>query len=193
MALKGIAVFLDRDGTINEEVGLVYRACQLRLLPRAPEAIRLLNDRGIRVIVTTNQSVVARGLCTEQDIEKIHDGLKEKLHEKGAYVDAIWYCPHHENGEVEEYRKNCSHRKPNIGMLKEAVIQFNLDLPRCYVIGDQSVDVKMGRNAGCGTILVKTGYGGRDEKFQVLPDVVCKDLADAVRWILKEVSGNQIS
>jgi len=181
--INNVAVFLDRDGVINEEVDLLYRVEQLRLLSGAAEAIRQFNEQGIKVIVVTNQPVVARGLCTEQNVEKIHEVLQRMLNEKGAHLDAIYYCPYHENADLPKYRKACPDRKPNIGMLKKAASRFHLDLQQCFVVGDRTVDIQTGVNAGCRTILVKTGYGGSDGKYEVRPNYVCKDLREAVDLI----------
>lgn len=186
--MGNIAVFLDRDGVINEEVDLLYRADQLRLLPGAGEAIRRLNERGIKAIVVTNQAVVARGLCTEEEVEEIHRRLRQMLAKKGAYLDAIYWCPHHENADLPRYRKVCGCRKPDTGLLEEAVNRFNLDISRCFLIGDRTVDIQTGKNAGCRTILVETGYGGKDGKYDVKPDYICKDLKEAVDLILSELN-----
>ena len=183
MAANNIGVFLDRDGVINEEVGMLYRIDQLRLLPGVPEAIQLCNKYGSEVIVITNQPVIARGLCTERNMEGIHEALETMLNEKGAQLSEIYYCPHHENADLLKYRKTCSDRKPNIGMLKKASKRFNLDLQKCFVVGDRTVDILTGKNAGCQTILVKTGYGGRDAKYDVSPDYMCADLAEAMHLI----------
>ncbi len=188
--MDNIAVFLDRDGVINEEMDLLYRPDQLHLLPGVGNAIHQLNDHAIKAIVVTNQPVVARGLCTEQDIEKIHEALQRMLAEEGACLDAIYFCPHHENADLPKYRKDCPNRKPHIGMLEEAARAFNLDLQQCFLIGDRTVDIQTGVNAGSKTILVKTGYGGQDGKYQAQPDYVCKDLQEAVDIVLKELIAN---
>jgi len=186
--INNVAVFLDRDGVINEEVDLLYRVEQLRLLPGAAEAIQQLNEHGIKVIVVTNQPVVARGLCTEQDMEEIHEVLQRMLNEKGAHLDAIYYCPYHENADLPKYRKACPDRKPNIGMLQKATRQFNLDLQNSFMVGDRTVDIQTGINAGCRTILVKTGYGGTDGKYGARPDYVCKDLRETVDLIINSLT-----
>ncbi len=188
MAAKSIGVFLDRDGVINEEVGLLYRVNQLRLLSGVPEAIQECSKYGFKVIVVTNQPVIARGLCTEQYMEEIHEALQGMLNEKGAQLSEIYYCPHHENADLLRYRKACSCRKPNVGMLMRASEKFNLDLQRSFLIGDRTVDILTGKNAGCQTILVKTGYGGSDGKYDVSPDYECADLAEAVHLITTVLS-----
>ena len=178
------AVFLDRDGVINEEVDLLHHCDQLRLIPGAAEGIRLLNTAALKVIVVTNQPVVARGLCTEQDIETIHDRLRQLLATEGARLDAVYYCPHHENADVAEYRMVCPDRKPGAGMLRRAAQDFGLDLLECYMVGDRTVDIQAGKEAGCRTILVNTGYAGRDRKHDITADNVCSDLKHAAETIL---------
>lgn len=180
-------VFLDRDGVINAEVHLLHRVEQLVLLPGVAEAIRVLNRLGVRVVVVTNQPVVARGLCTEGDVARIHRALRRQLGRSQARLDAVYFCPHHENADLRRYRKNCPDRKPNIGMLQKAARRFGLELPRCFMIGDQTVDVQTGKNAGCRTILVRTGYGGRDRKHRVRADFICADLAESARLVARLV------
>lgn len=183
------AVFLDRDGVINEEVDLLHREDQLALIPGAAEAIRRLNDTGILVIVVTNQPAVARNLCTEADVRRIHARLAEMLRQAaGARLDGVYYCPHHPEKHHADgnpaYRIDCDCRKPGIGMLEEARRAFGLDYARCYMVGDTTRDIQAGRNAGCRTILVRTGYGGRDGKCQVQADLVVDDLAAAAGVVI---------
>jgi histidinol-phosphate phosphatase family protein len=178
------AVFLDRDGVINEEVDLLHRIDQLRLLPGAAEGIRLLNNAGLKVIIVTNQPVVARGLCTEKDIDTIHDKLRQLLAYEQARIDAVYFCPHHENANLAEYRMVCPDRKPGPGMLQRAAQDFSLDLSECYMVGDRTVDIQAGKDAGCRTILVTTGYAGRDGKHDVTADAVCNDLKHAAEIIV---------
>jgi mannose-1-phosphate guanylyltransferase / phosphomannomutase len=183
-ACRAPGVFLDRDGVINEEVDLLCRGDQLSLIDGSAEAIRRLNEADLRVIVVTNQPVVARGLCTEQDVERIHGKLERMLADRGARVDAFYFCPHHENANLPQYRTVCECRKPNIGMLTKAAERFGLDLGRSYMVGDRTVDIQAGANAGCVTILVKTGYGGTDGKCPVMPMFTCVNLAAAADIIL---------
>jgi histidinol-phosphate phosphatase family protein len=178
-------VFLDRDGVINEEVNLLCRTDQLVLIPGAAEGVRLLNQEGRKVIVITNQSVVARGLVSPRGVALIHRALRHMLAQNGARLDAIFYCPYHQDADVPRYRRICDARKPGIRMLLKAEHRFRLDLRKSYMIGDQSVDIEAGRRAGCRTILVRTGFGGRDGKFPAAPDFVFDDLLSAARFILK--------
>jgi len=178
------AVFLDRDGVINEEVDLLHRVDQLRLIPGAAAGIRLLNEAGLPVVIVTNQPVVARGLCTEDDVRSIHRELQARLEAEGAHVDGVEFCPHHEDADLPAYRVQCACRKPGTGMLRAAAGRLGLDLGRCVVVGDRTVDVQTGRDAGCRTILVRTGYAGADGKHDVQPDRSCADLREAAELIL---------
>lgn len=179
------AVFLDRDGVVNEEDGIVRSAGQLRLLPGAGEAIARLNRASLPVIVVTNQPVVARGWCSEADLAGIHDHLRALLRPFGAALDAIYYCPHHENADDPAYRAVCDCRKPRPGLLRRAARDFSLDPSRCVLIGDRTVDLEAARAAGAAAWLVRTGYGGGDGKCDVRPDRVFDDLAAAVDFLLR--------
>lgn len=179
------AVFLDRDGVINEEDGIIRSIDQLRLLPGVGEAIARLNEAGLPVIVITNQPVVARGWCTEAEVGVIHDHLRDLLRSHGATLDAIYYCPHHENANDPAYRLVCECRKPRPGLLKRAGGDFGLDLSRCVLIGDRTVDLEAARAAGTAAWLVRTGYGGEDGKCGTAPDLTFADLTEAVEAILE--------
>jgi len=178
------AVFLDRDGVINEEDGIIQSVEQLRLLPGVGEAIARLNRASLPVIVITNQPVVARGWCTEAELGLIHDHLRELLRPHEATLDAIYYCPHHENANDPAYRLVCDCRKPRPGLLKRAAGDFGLDLSRCVLIGDRTVDLEAARAAEAAAWLVRTGYGGEDGKCGAEPDRTFADLAEAVKAIL---------
>ena len=186
MVSRQVVVFLDRDGVINEEVDMLYRMDQLRLVPGVSQAIGRLNSAGLPVVVVTNQPVVARGLCTEEELQGIHKELERRLNTEGAYLDAIYFCPHHEEADLLDYRKACPDRNPGTGMIQRATEEFNCELGECFVVGDRTADIQMGKDAGCHTILVETGYGGNDGKYPAVPDVVCKDLPEAVSWILEQ-------
>jgi D-glycero-D-manno-heptose 1,7-bisphosphate phosphatase len=188
------AVFLDRDGTICREVGYLSLVEQLQLLPGAAEAIGRLNRRGLSVIVITNQSGVARGYFSESILGDIHDRLREELARFSAHVEAIYYCPHHPDGILEEYRTECRCRKPGIGLLERAALEHNLDLATSFVVGDKYLDIETGVRAGTRTLLVLTGYGQeeyqrRNEMKHYHPDHVAADLSDAVDWILTQPEG----
>ena len=180
-----IAAFMDRDGTITEEMGYLKEPEKLKLIPRSDEAIRLLNEKRILAIVVSNQSGVARGYFTEKTVKETHKRLKELLTEKEAHLDGIYYCPHPPEFGSSKYRKNCSCRKPKPGMLLKAAKKFNLDLKKCYVIGDKVDDIKLARNVGAKGILVLTGYGQKSRE-KIRPDYIARDLYQAVKWILTE-------
>ena len=183
-------VFLDRDGTVNQYRGLVSQPEQLELEENAAEAIRRLNRSGYLAIIVTNQPVVARGMCSVEDVERIHDKLKTLLGQEGVYVDDIRFCPHHpDKGYPEEnpaYKIPCRCRKPDIGMLADCASAYHIDLERSWMVGDTTMDLQTGKNAGTRTALVLTGQAGQDGKYAAAPDVTGKDLLDAVEQILKE-------
>jgi D-glycero-D-manno-heptose 1,7-bisphosphate phosphatase len=184
------SVFLDRDGTINREVHHLRRVEELELLDGASEGIRLLNRAGLRVIVVTNQAAVARGLLSEARLAEIHTELRGMLAREGAYVDAIYYCPHHPSEGLGRYRQECDCRKPRTGSLKRAAADLGLDLRQSYCVGDKKSDLEAGRAAGCRTVLVRTGYGFATEAqldgHAWQPNFVATDLLEAARWILAQ-------
>lgn len=177
------AVFLDRDGTINIEKEYLYLARDFEFIPGAPEAIRLLNQAGILVVVVTNQSGIARGFYTEDDVENLHRHIARELEPFGAHVDAWLYCPHHPAGRGS-YALPCMCRKPLPGMVNEAAERFGIDLDNSTMIGDKRADIEAGAAAGCRTILVRTGYGAEEERFIGPQTVVCDDLLSAVKYLL---------
>lgn len=183
------AIFLDRDGTINRKNGLIYQEDQFELEPCAVEAIRTINSSGYLAIVVTNQPVVARGLCQIEDVERIHKKMETLLGREGVYLDDICYCPHHpDKGYPEEnpaYKIPCHCRKPDIGMLEDCVRKYNIDLAASWVVGDTTVDIQTGINAGTKTALVLTGDAGKDGKYDVQPDLTAGDLLEAIKEITK--------
>lgn len=183
------AVFLDRDGTVNVKNGLVYRPEMLELEDCAVEAIRLINRSGRLAILITNQPAVARGLCGIEDILCIHRKLQTLLGNSGVYLDDIQFCPHHpDKGYPEEnplYKIPCHCRKPDTGMIETCAEKFNIDLEQSWFIGDSTVDIQTGKNAGTRTALVLTGDAGRDGKYSAAPDLVAGDLLEAVERILE--------
>ena len=182
----GKAVFLDRDGTIIEDVGYIGERSRVRFLPRAGEAIRLLNENGFRVIVVTNQAGVARGYFTEQTVQGLNWYIQSALAEQGARIDMFYYCPHHIDGVIAEYRQDCYCRKPNPGMIEVAAREFNINLADSFVIGDKISDVEAGRRAGCRTVLI-AGEDPPDNKEGVImtADHVALDLCQAIEWLVK--------
>ena len=177
------AVFLDRDGTINIEKEYLYRAKDFEFIPGAPEAVRLLNQAGIMVVVVTNQSGVARGYYTEDDVENLHRHIARELERSEAHIDAWLYCPHHPSGRGS-YALPCDCRKPLPGMLHEAARRYGIDLENSTMIGDKLADIEAGHAAGCRTILVRTGYGAGEEQYVGSDTVVCDDLLYAVKYLL---------
>lgn len=185
---KNKAVFLDRDGTINVEVGYLSDPDELELIPGAAEAVARLNDAGYIVVVITNQSGVARGYFTEEDVAAVNRRMVDVLRPEGARIDGIYYCPHHPEFGSDEYRKDCECRKPNTGMVQRAVEDLDIDVSRSYVVGDHVGDVLLGINAGARSIHVLSGHGtGEREKLieRGIGSVhLACDLADAVEYIL---------
>ncbi len=183
-------VFLDRDGTINEEVNYLSHPKQLRLIAGAAAAIKLLNQAEFKVVVVTNQAGIARGYFTEQTVREIHQALERMLGEQGAAVDAIYYCPHHPAAGIGVYRQECNCRKPNPGMLERAARELNIDLGESFVVGDKISDLEAGLAVGCRNILVQTGYGLEStNEFSGAawrPEYVADNLLEAARWILKQ-------
>jgi D-glycero-D-manno-heptose 1,7-bisphosphate phosphatase len=188
--MRSPAVFLDRDGTITEEVVHLCRIDQLRLLPGAAEAVALLKREGFKVVVVTNQSAVARGYLTEEALHRIHGVMESMLFTHGALLDAIYYCPHHPTEGAWPYCKRCGCRKPEPGMLRQAAGELKIDLGRSFAVGDKVSDLEAGHLAGCRTVLVRTGYGRdadasfRRHHFQ--PNHVAESVLDASRWIVNE-------
>lgn len=153
------AVFLDRDGTLNVEVDFLRRPEELVLIAGAGEAVHKLNERGLITCVISNQSGVARGHLNEADLACVHAKLRDELSRSESSLDAIYYCPHHPSEGIPPYDVSCECRKPKPGMLLRGAREFNLDLQRCFVVGDSTVDMQAGNAVGATTILVQTGYG----------------------------------
>jgi D-glycero-D-manno-heptose 1,7-bisphosphate phosphatase len=174
------AVFLDRDGTINIEKDYLYLAKDFEFIPGAVDAIHLLNKAGVMVIVVTNQSGVARGYYTEEDVENLHRHIAGELERFGAYIDAWLYCPHHPSGRGS-YALPCNCRKPLPGMLLEAAHRYDIDLENSTMIGDKRADIEAGLAAGCHTVLVRTGYGADEEQYINTPTAISDNLLSAVK------------
>lgn len=192
---KQKAVFLDRDGTLNIHRGFIRRADDFDLIPNAGEAVKLLNKCEYRVVVVTNQPVIARGETTFEEMRKIHAKLAMRLGECGAFLDAIYVCPHHpESGfskEVVALKIDCGCRKPKTGMIDRAASDLNLDLSQSWLIGDTSMDMETAARAGLRSILVHTGEAGKDGKFDAIPDFVARDLGEAAHLITAELGKDQ--
>ncbi len=177
------AVFLDRDGTVNQERDYLFRPEEFVFVPGAPAAIRLLKETGFLVVVVTNQSGIARGYYDEAAMHRLHRHMDGLLAREGAAVDAYYFCPHHPDGTVERYRTVCACRKPLPGMLLQAATEHRIDLFASFIIGDKLVDVEAGRAAGCRPVLVETGYGAT-EKARLTTDVpVFASIVEAAHWI----------
>ena len=187
-----IAVFMDRDGTIIDELGYLKDPNDLNIIPGAVDAIRLINRAQLKAVIVTNQSGVARGYFSEETLEKIHKRLKERLMKEGAYIDAIYYCPHHPNEGHPKYRKTCNCRKPYPGMLDMAAKDLTVDLERSYVIGDKIIDMSLAHRVGAKGLLVLTGYGKDEVKLidnglKERPHCIAEDILEAVNWILSDL------
>jgi histidinol-phosphate phosphatase family protein len=180
-------VFIDRDGTILEFVEYLNHVDQIQIFPQASMAIRMFNLKGILAICITNQPVVARGELSIGELEVIHRRLMNKLGRDGAYLDRLDYCPHHPDagfaGEIAEFKRPCDCRKPSPGLVEKWLHFYNIDKKKSWMIGDTSTDILTGHNAGLKTILVGTGQGGRDRKFDIEPDYVFPDLLESAKWI----------
>jgi len=182
------AVFLDRDGTINADVGYPSRWDQIAIYPYAFEAVRRLKEAGFLIVVVTNQSGIGRGYLTEADLEDIHARLAAEFARRGVPLDAIYHCPHIDTPAPAEGGQDCSCRKPLPGMGRRAAAELDIDLSRSFMVGDKADDVLFGMNIGATSILVRTGYGPAAEpklaSLGVRPAFVADDLGDAAEWIL---------
>jgi len=174
------AVFIDRDGTINVNYGYISDPDDFKMYPGVAKGIKLLNEKGFKIIVITNQSGIARGYFSKGVLENIHEKMKKELSNKGANVDAIYYCPHHPD-------EHCNCRKPNPGLLEKAVKEFDIDTEKSFIIGDRMLDVEVGYKIGCKTVLVpedKEKVKKEMEESNVEPDVICDDFYSGVEWML---------
>lgn len=176
------AVFLDRDGVIFEERNHLHKKNELKIVEQSADGIKLLNDQDYLVFIVTNQPVVARGLCTEEEVKEINEYAKEIILKNGAEINGIYYCPHHPTAGINpNYTKVCECRKPKPGMILQAKKDWDIEkLSECFMIGDTTTDIMAGKNAGCKTILVETGYGGNDNLIKIKPDYKSENLYQAV-------------
>jgi D-glycero-D-manno-heptose 1,7-bisphosphate phosphatase len=186
------AIFLDRDGVINENVSDLAKPEQFKLIPDVPDAIKRINASGYLAVVVTNQPGIAKGFCSFKDMEKIHDKMNRLLKEKGAHIDALYMCPHHPEkghlGEIEGLKTDCECRKPKPGLILRAAKDLGIDLHASWMIGDSFTDILAGKSAGTKTILLSNGggCGSMEEKglAGVKPDYLCEDLSHALNVIL---------
>jgi D-glycero-D-manno-heptose 1,7-bisphosphate phosphatase len=190
LRVKRSAVFLDRDGTINEQMGYINHVSRFVLLPNVAKAINRLHQSGFLVVVVSNQSGVARGYFPLELVNQVHERMRSLLSAEGAFIDAVYFCPHHPRGAVEGYSEICNCRKPKPGMIEKACSAFDIDLRKSYVVGDRYADIELAHRAGIEGILVKTGYGRGEVEYilpgkPIQPRRICEDLMDAVQWILK--------
>jgi D,D-heptose 1,7-bisphosphate phosphatase len=172
------AVFLDRDGVLTEEKGYITSVDYLTIFPYAAECIRRIHEKGYYAIVITNQSGVARGLFTEDALRQMNEYL---IRQTG--VDAVYYCPHHEEGMIEQYRQKCNCRKPMTGLLRQACCDYRINMIKSYMIGDRASDILTGQNAGIRTVLLESGYGTERLEEAVTPDHVLHDLRDVIELL----------
>ena len=186
---KRKAIFIDRDGVINKEVGDLRNADEFKLINNVDKAIGMINNSNYLAVVITNQPVVAKGWCSYEELHKIHNKMQTELGYNNVFLDRIYYCPHHPDrgfdGEIENLKIDCHCRKPKIGLIMKAVSDYNIELDGSFFIGDTTTDIKTADNAGLTSLLVKTGYAGEDNKFKVKPNYVCDDLYSAVKKIFE--------
>jgi D-glycero-D-manno-heptose 1,7-bisphosphate phosphatase len=188
--MKKPAVFIDRDGTVNEQMGYVNHLSRFMILPGVAEAFRILNQEGFLAIIVSNQSGVARGYFPIELLYNTHSLLKESLLRDGAAVDGLFFCPHYPKGSVPEYSFDCDCRKPKTGLIKQACEHFDIDMSRSYMIGDHYTDMELADYSNIKGILVKTGYGAGVIEYNLpfmltRPTYIAEDLLDAVKWVVK--------
>lgn len=187
--MKRPAVFIDRDGTISEEVGYVNHPSRFRLFPYSAEAIKLLNNSGWLAILITNQAGVARGYFSEDVIVSVHDRLRSDLEVEAANLDAVYYCAHHPTVGQPPYRLECDCRKPKTGLIDRATKDFEIDLTASWMVGDRYSDIELARNAGLHSAFVLSGYGRGEWEYQRgiwkhEPEIVSENLLEAVKIIV---------
>jgi D-glycero-D-manno-heptose 1,7-bisphosphate phosphatase len=189
------AVFIDRDGTLSQEIGYVNHASRFRLFPFAVDAIRLVNRSGRLAVLVTNQAGVARGYFPETTIASVHDAVSAAMARGGAHLDAIYYCPHHPSVGEPPYRLDCDCRKPRPGLLHRAERELGADLARSCVIGDRLGDLELAWSVGATAVLVKTGYGRGElenhaARWPRPPDIVAENLLHAVELVLSRAEAS---
>lgn len=182
------AVFFDRDGTLNEDVGYLDRLERLHLYPYVTEAMRVVSRAGYRIVIVTSQAGIALGFVDEPTVQRIHTHIVERMAEAGVRVDGVYYCPHHPNAKVERYRVTCDCAKPKPGLVLQAARDLDLDLPRSFVVGDRWRDLQMGQAAGTRGILVRTGYGETEAGAPpsgARAEAVVANAMEAASWIVR--------
>ena len=189
--MKRPAVFIDRDGTINEQMGYINHISRFVLLPGTAEGIRLLNRHQYLAIIVSNQSGVARGYFPMELIDRVHAHLKDLLAKEGANIDGIFFCPHYPRGIVPEYSVECDCRKPRTGLVQKACEEFDIDMENSYVIGDRCSDIELAERSNLQGIMVRTGYGLGDIEYVLPhkpfnPQHIARDLLHAIRWIIEQ-------
>jgi D-glycero-D-manno-heptose 1,7-bisphosphate phosphatase len=192
LATAKVAVFLDRDGTVVENVEYNNDPDKVSLLPGAAEAVAKLNNAQLSVFIVTNQSGIARGIVTFEELAAVHKRLDELFATKGAHIDAYYFCPHHPTEGNGPLTIKCFCRKPSPGLLKEAASEHGVDLRRSYFIGDHSTDIEAGKAVGMGTVLVRTGYGKEIEaklSGDKAPDFVADSLLQAIEYVIEDMFG----
>ena len=194
--MKRPAVFIDRDGTVNEQMGYINHISRFVLLPGAEEAIKVLNSHRYLVIVVSNQSGVARGYFPIELVDEVHAHMRVLLGKEGAFVDGIFFCPHYPRGVVPEYSIECDCRKPRTGLIERACDAFDVDMANSYVIGDRYSDIELALKLNLEGILVTTGYGLGDvdyvfPRLSFKPAHIAKDLLHAARWIIERQKGSR--
>jgi D-glycero-D-manno-heptose 1,7-bisphosphate phosphatase len=182
------AVFIDRDGTISEEVGYINHVSRFRVFPYSSAAIRLLNQNGWLAILVTNQAGVARGYFAEEMIQRVHEQMNLELELDGGRLDAIYYCAHHPSVGEPPYRLDCDCRKPKPGLILKAAVEFEIDLASSWMIGDRYSDIELARNAGVNSAFVLSGYGRGEWEYQRStwqhqPGLVAENLLEAIQII----------
>jgi D-glycero-D-manno-heptose 1,7-bisphosphate phosphatase len=189
LKMKKRAVFLDRDGTINKDVGYPSSFSMIEIFPYSFEAIKKINEADLLAVIVSNQSGVGRGLIVEENLHNIHQELRAAFAKRGAHFDGFYYCPHYHLSSIPKYRKNCQCRKPNPGMGLQAAADLNIDMNNSYMVGDKVEDILFGRNIQAKPILLLTGFGQKAlpklKKKGIVPAYVASNLLDAVNWILK--------
>lgn len=189
---KKPVVFLDRDGTLNVEIGYIRKVDDLRLIDGAGQAVKKLNDKGVAAVLVTNQTGAARGYYPETHIHALNERLIMLLKKEGAFLDDVYYCPHLEDGEVKEFSYACKCRKPERGMVDKALLDHpEFDAERSFVVGDKATDVELAHNCGAKGVLVRTGYGEAvlkgEYQNKVEADFEAGSIVEAVDWILKQL------